>query len=201
MKILFVTACCRGEQSRTLRLGKAALQEVLKREPGAEVTEQDLYVMQLRPMDAGTLAVRESLCDACDWTHELTRHAVAFRDADLVIIAAPYWDLSFPAVLKTWVENMWVRNLTFHYENDRPVGHCRGKACIYVTTAGSYICKTDFGTDYIRGVVKTLGIPGFVRISAEGLDLDGNDVEQIMAQALRRMKTAVGRAQKLLENT
>ena len=34
-------------------------------------------------------------------------------------IGAPYWDLSFPAALKIWVEHMYVRNLTFRYDPGR----------------------------------------------------------------------------------
>lgn len=194
MKILFVNACCRGKASRTLRLAGKVLNEWQRMQPEAEVIVHDLYAQPFPSIDGTLLSEREALCEARDWSHVLTRPAAEFQQAELLLIAAPYWDLSFPAALKLWVENMWVRSLTFVYRHDLPVGLCRGKACVYVTTSGSPIGKADFGTDYIRHVMQTLGIPGFFRVSAEGLDIDGADVDALMhqseAQALQAAQTA-----------
>lgn len=182
VKILFVNACCRGSDSRTLHLARILLEALQLRRPDAEIVTHDLYAAPMQPMNAELLAVREPLCNALDWDHPLTAPARQFQQADAVVIAAPYWDLSFPAVLKIWVENMWVRNLTFVYKSNLPVGLCRGKVCAYVTTSGSPIGKADFGTEYIHGVMQTLGIGGFLRISAEGLDIENAAVESIMKQ-------------------
>ena len=34
--------------------------------------------------------------------------ASQFQQADEIVIAAPYWDLSFPAILKLYLENIYV---------------------------------------------------------------------------------------------
>ena len=112
------------------------------------------------------------------------------RGADAVLIAAPYWDLSFPSALKIWVEHMYVRNLTFRYENDRPVGLCSGRASCYITTSGSLIGENDWGAGYLRAVLQTLGIPGFTSFRAEALDLDGSDEKEIHLRAEENIKKA-----------
>lgn len=195
-KVLFVNACVRGAASRTLELAQVFLEVLCRELPDAEVTEQDLTTMGLRSVDMDTLTRKEALCDQHAWDDPLFAPAVAFQQADAVVIAAPYWDMSFPSILKVWVENMYVRNLTFRYVNDQSVGLCQGKEAVYITTAGSPIGDHDWGTAYIRDVMQVLGIPGFSAVKAEALDLAGRDVESIMADA--RMK-AVQAAQALVQ--
>ncbi len=183
MKILFVNACPRGDASRTLALAKVFLEELRAAAPETEIITQDLCAMNLQPITARTLALRESLCDARDWQHPMVQPAYEFASADAVLIAAPYWDLSFPSVLKIWVEQVYVRNLTFHYENDRCIGHAVGKRAVYITTAGSLIGENDWGAMYMQAVMNALGIPAFTSLRAEALDLDSSDVQAILAQA------------------
>lgn len=185
MHILFVNACVRGEDSRTLRLARAFLDTLAAELGQVCITQHDLPAMGLQPVNRETLARKERLCDACAWEDASLAPAVAFQQADVVVIAAPYWDMSFPSMLKIWVEHMYVRNLTFRYVDDQPIGLCRGKEAAYLTTAGSPIANHDWGTAYIRDVMQMLGIPGFTAVKAEGLDLSERDVEAIMGEACR----------------
>lgn len=186
MKLLYVDACVRGQVSRTARLAEVFLAECKRLLPDAAVTVQRLNEMNLRPIDAPTLAMKEALCDRRAWNDPFLAAAVAFQEADIVLIAAPYWDLSFPSLLKIWVENVYVRNLTFRYENDRCIGLCRGRESVYITTAGSPIGENDWGAGYMKAVFAALGIHSFTAIRAEALDLEGRDAEAIMREAERQ---------------
>ena len=186
MKLLYVDACVRGETSRTKRLASVFLEECGRLMPGLSVITQRLGDMSLRSIDADTLAMKEALCDRHAWDDPFLQPAVDFQSADAVVVAAPYWDLSFPSQLKVWVENVYVRNLTFRYEDDRCIGLCRGKESAYITTAGSPIGENDWGAGYMRAVLNTLGIPGFTAIRAEALDLEGRDAEAILREAEAR---------------
>lgn len=188
--LLFVNACPRGEDSRTLRLARTFLESALRDCPDTRVIRHDLYQMNLRPVNADDLAKKEELCDRFAWDDPSMAPALAFARADAVLIAAPYWDLSFPSALKIWVEHMYVRNLTFRYENDRPIGLCSGRASCYITTSGSLIGENDWGAGYLHAVLQTLGIPGFASFRAEALDLDGSDEEEILLRAEEDMKKA-----------
>ncbi|MGN1018895.1 MAG: NAD(P)H-dependent oxidoreductase [Aristaeellaceae bacterium] len=183
MKLLFVNACPREEESRTLRLARVFLAELKACRPDLTLTEHCLPRMDLRPIDREGLALREPLCDRRAWDHPFLRPAVEFQQADAVLIAAPYWDLAFPAMLKVWVENVYVRNLTFRYERDRCIGLCRGREAVYITTAGSPVGDNDWGAGYMRAVLASLGIAGFRSVRAEGIDLDGCDVEAVLRRA------------------
>ncbi len=192
MELLFVDACPRRRESRTLSLARYMLGKLAEQCPDLVCTTHCLAEMGLKDISARRLKRREALCDRMDWDDPLIRTGRDFRKADAVVIAAPYWDLSFPSVVKTWVENIWVRNLTFVYRQDKPVGLARGKAAVYLTTSGSPIAGHDWGTAYIEDVMHTLGIPGFLSVKAEGLDLDGADVGGIMEKARADAAAAAG---------
>ena len=106
MELLFVNSCPRGDASRTLHLARAFLEEFKACRPDVKIAEHNLAQMHLKPIDMDALALREPLCDARAWEHPFLQAAVEFQRADAVVFAAPYWDLSFPSMLKVWVENI-----------------------------------------------------------------------------------------------
>lgn len=103
--------------------------------------------------------------------------------ADLVVIAAPYWDLTFPAALKVYLEWASTLGITFHYTEHGQEGLCRAEHVVYITTAGGPIGEQNFGFDYVGGLGRMLGIPQAHCLSAEGLDVWGNDPQAILEEA------------------
>ena len=103
------------------------------------------------------------------------------------MIAAPYWDLSFPAVLKAYFEQINVLGLTFEYTDDGfPRGLCRAKKLIYVTTAGGPIISDEYGYGYVKALAQNFyGIPDVCQVKAEMLDVIGADVNGILNKALK----------------
>ena len=188
--ILFVNSCVNQESSRTQRLADAVLDKMLEEAAAAgeqaQVEELSLVDAGIEGLDEETLAFRSECSAAKDFTHELFAPARQFREADEVVIAAPYWDLSFPAMLKAYIEQLCVNGLTFSYsEEGIPVGHCLAKRLTYVTTAGGYLGAYNMGFDYVAAVCKLyFGIEESRCISAEGLDIWGNDAEAILASAI-----------------
>ncbi|MGN0959918.1 MAG: NAD(P)H-dependent oxidoreductase [Coriobacteriales bacterium] len=188
--ILFVNSCLNQESSRTQRLADAVLDKMLEEAAAAgeqaQVEELSLVDAGIEGLDEETLAFRSERSAAKDFTHELFAPARQFREADEVVIAAPYWDLSFPAMLKAYIEQLCVNGLTFSYsEEGIPVGHCLAKRLTYVTTAGGYLGAYNMGFDYVAAVCKLyFGIEESRCISAEGLDIWGNDAEAILASAI-----------------
>lgn len=188
--ILFVNSCVNQESSRTQRLADAVLDKMLEEAAAAgeqaQVEELSLVDAGIEGLDEETLAFRSERSAAKDFTHELFAPARQFREADEVVIAAPYWDLSFPAMLKAYIEQLCVNGLTFSYsEEGIPVGHCLAKRLTYVTTAGGYLGEYNMGYDYVAAVCKLyFGIEESRCISAEGLDIWGNDAEAILASTI-----------------
>ena len=166
-EILFINACVRP-QSRTLELAKSLLEKT-----EGEIQRLDLYDTQLKPLDAQGIAFREQASKEQDFSNEVFDLAKQFANADTIVIAAPYWDLLFPAVLRTYLEAVCVSGLTFRYTQEgRPLGLCKAKKAYYVTTAGGFIGENNFGFMYVKALFQQLfGIEQVEFISKEGLDI------------------------------
>lgn len=176
-KILFVNACVR-ENSRTLDIAKIVLEEL-----NNAYTEVNLQKTDLKPLNRESLDIREKLILQDDFSDTMFSLAKDFAAADEIVIAAPYWDLAFPALLKIYLEQITVSGITFRYAKGVPQGLCRAKRLIYVTTAGGIIYD-NFGFEYVKALAqKIYGIGEVLFFKAENLDIDGNDVKDILQRA------------------
>ena len=177
-KILFINACIRPN-SRTLELAKCVLQKLT-----GEVEEVKLYEEELAPLTLKEMGIRDSAAKNKDFSDDVFKLPNQFAKADTIVIAAPYWDLMFPSVVKNYFEKVTVNGLTFAYgENGIPCGLCRAKKLIYVTTAGGPI-RCNFGYEYVDALAKNFyGIKDVSCIKAEGLDIHGADANAIMQNA------------------
>ena len=174
--ILFIDACARKD-SRTRKVSEYLLGKM-----NGEIQTLKLYEENLPILDETYLSKRTDACNNNNYFLECFKYAKQFAMADDIVIAAPYWDLSFPAVLKTYIENICVTGITFKYsEEGFPVGLCNGKNVFYVTTAGGKIINDSFGYGYIQSLAKGMfGIQNCYNIFAEELDIVGKNVEEIL---------------------
>ncbi len=191
--ILYVNACVKRDiDSRTNRLAQAYLKKSLEAQD-CSLSTVNLEDIIMHPLSGKSLAEREKAIAAADFSAASFELARNFAASDEIIIAAPYWDMSFPASLKLYIEQLCVNKLTFYYnEKGMPCGLTNIKKAIYLTTAGGYIGNNNFGFDYIRGVFSTLfGIDNISFFSAEGLDIYGNDPEKILSDAIEKMYSSM----------
>ena len=186
-QILFVDACMRGpELSRTSRLCRSFLEEFTARCPDSQVSRRDLTDAKL-PLLTGELAAQRDAWVKQGEEHPLLAPAREVAACDLLVIGAPYWDLSFPAALKGYLEWSSVLGITFRYAEDgRQVGLSRARALVYLTTAGGPVEGQNYGFDYLRGLAGMFGIPDSRCVAPENLDVWGTDVEQVLRQAEER---------------
>jgi len=177
--ILYINSCVRGD-SRTDRLARHLLSRLA--EPFREVQLKDIDFPRT---DEDFLKWRDSCIASGDYSAEIFKLAKDFAAADTILISAPYWDLSFPAALKQYFEHINVLGLTFRYSPQGvPEGLCRAKDLYYVTTAGGPVFSTDFGFGYVKAMAEGYyGIKSCRMILAEGLDIDGADVEALLRAA------------------
>ena len=187
-KILLINACVRP-CSRTLELAKTLLQRLK-----GEVLEVRLQEMPMAALDLNGLEKRDQAAQKNDFSDPVFTAAKQFAAADIIVIAAPYWDLMFPAVLKTYLENITISGITFRYsEQGRPESLCKAKALHYVTTSGGFIGQNDFGFSYVKALSQNFfGISEIHRYAAEGLDIFGADVEMILGKTKQEISKASG---------
>lgn len=177
--ILFINACVRGE-SRTKKLAEKLLEKLNR-----PVEEVRLEEINFPIVDEDFLNMRDRLISEGSLDSPVFKLARQFSEAETIVIAAPYWDLSFPAVLKQYFEQVNVVGITFRYtEEGIPEGLCKANRIFYVSTAGGGYAPTEFGFGYVKALAQGYYGIGDVRlIEAVGLDIYGADVEAILEEA------------------
>ena len=153
------------------------------------MTHVQLRNIQFPEMDEEFLNRRRAEALAKDFRAPYFDLAKQFAAADLIVIAAPYWDLSFPAVLKQYFEQISVIGLTFGYsEKNVPFGLCKAQKLYYVTTSGDPDTSDTFGFDYVKELAERIyGIPECVLFKADGLDRSEADSLAQMEAAKSRI--------------
>lgn len=190
MRILFIDATTKPHhQSRTFQLASAFLDAFLPKQ-GESLIQLDLKNLTLTPLTDADTRLREQVVAEQDFSHPLAKYAHQFAQAHHIVIAAPYWDYSFPAILKVYLEYVCACGITFAYGEQGIIPLCNGKTLTYITTSGGEIYEgTNLGYDYISTLASVMfGIPSVRCLTAEKLDIQGTDVEHIMAEASRRAK-------------
>ena len=190
-KLLYVDACVNRETSRTERLAQVLLERLLE-QGDYELTTLVLENEALAPLTGELVLARSEGTQAGDFSHPVFAYAKQFAAADTVVVATPYWDFSFPAMLKVYLELLCAQGVTFNYSPEGiPTGLVNVSKAYYVTTVGGYAGEWDYGWDQVKALCQLyFGIQDVKAFRAEGLDIITNDAEQIMADAIADLRTA-----------
>lgn len=190
-RVLFVNGCIRGKDiSRSYQLAQAFLAPFS--EKGFLVEEVELGALCPSYLHYGNFAAREEKIAAGNFDDPLFDLARQFVSADVLLFAAPFWEYSFPAVVKAYIEQVSVCGMAFHYTPQGVEGLCRAKALVFCTTRGGFAtgesAHLEQGGRYLKAMCEMYGIDKMEMVAAEGLDVDGMDVEAAMEKAKAEAK-------------
>lgn len=179
LKILHLDASI-SQHSRTKELADYLISKL-----NGEVNYQKLENIGFKPLTKESLQRRDELIMGEAFDDPYFAQAKLFRDSDIVVLTAPFYDLSFPSSLKVYFENINVINLLFRYLEDGEVlSLCVPKKIYYVTTAGGIIDNSEYSFGYIKALAKTFyNSTACLLIKAENLDVENQNVEQILKAA------------------
>ena len=174
--ILYVNACVRPN-SRTDELAKYLLNKLKGNIEVVNLSRENIPLLTNELLEK-----RTSLINKNDFSDEYFKWAKQFAKADTIVISAPYWDLSFPAILKIYFETINITKLVFRYMQDGKIESlCNAKKIIFVTTSGGPIIEPHAGLEYIKLLAKNFyDIPQIEYFKAEFLDIIGNNSSEIL---------------------
>ena len=187
-KALLVDCCIRREKSRTAKLLKAFAEGL----PADMIQER--LVLDEEPLSCFTgpyFQQRERLLQSGQLDHHRFHYAHQFADADIVCIAAPFWDLSFPALLKIYIEQISVDGITFSSGHGGLKGLCKGSDLIFLTTRGGIYTgdEMEMGSRYLDAMHHFFGFDRYTCIAADGLDMSSTDVSAVLAEAEEKARS------------
>lgn len=190
MESLVVINACMREGSRTQRILDGVLAPLSKK---YNVETVNLGELDCKWVNSDVLKERDN-----GYVPQLyVNLAKKVANADRLVIAAPFWDMSFPSVLKVFFENISLFNITFTSTQTECVGLCKAKKVLYITTRGMNIKTGDpleQATPYIKALSKLWGLGELYVLSAENLDYSSDKeieskVEAAIAQGVELCKT------------
>lgn len=98
-----------------------------------------------------------------------------FKEADIYVLAAPMWSLSFPAPVKEYLDCIIQAGKTITFENNKPHGLMDDKQriFIYVQSSGANIPwmlkpALSKGLNYVHEIMKFIGISTFDELLVDG---------------------------------
>ncbi|MGN0189216.1 MAG: NAD(P)H-dependent oxidoreductase, partial [Candidatus Cryptobacteroides sp.] len=136
MERLIIIDSCMRDESRTKVILDAAREVLSSR---YEIETIDVNALALPPVTPEILKERT----AGRVPEDTVALAMKIASADRLVIAAPFWDMSFPSVLKAFFENMSLYNVTFSDDGTTCTGLCKCSKVLYITTRGMDIPTGD----------------------------------------------------------
>ena len=190
-KLLHIDVSPRGDRSVSRALAKnfvGALKPAkvtyrdLQRNPPPFVSEA-WVAGAFNPPEKHEPAWAEAIAVSDTFTDELV-------EADKLVISTPMYNLSVPAVLKAWIDQVVRVGRTFGFGEKGLQGLLTGKKAVVIITGGSPLAGTpyDFEEPYLRGILGFIGITDVTFVRAEGFS--GPEEGKIKAKAEAESKLA-----------
>jgi FMN-dependent NADH-azoreductase len=200
-RLLYITVNPKSDAklSKGMQIGEVFLEEFKKQKPDVEIVNMHLYDMEIPEIDMDLLYARaklsfmgytfERLSDA-EQTKITKMHALAdrFIDADYYVFVTPLWNLGSPAILKAFMDNLFIAEKTFTNTVDGPKGLLTGRKALHIQTRGGIystgpLVGFEFGDSFLTKALGFLGFEVMETVFAEGMDHFPKMVPEIMAKA------------------
>ena len=165
-KLLFIDACMRDELSRTKKIATPIIENLKER---YDVETFCLNKMDLKIVDKELITKRNNK----EIPEEVLTWARTVANADRIVIAAPFWDMSFPAALKNFFELVSIFGITFDSNDKECFGLCKAEKVLYITTRGMDIKTGDVleqATPYLKALSWLWGLKNLQVIEATNMD-------------------------------
>ncbi len=201
-KLLYIVANSKPEDiSSSKTVARALVNSIVDKYKDLSLEELDLYNEHIpRPKynyfsGRSTLVNAEALSKMTaqeqNDVQQMSKLCDQFVAASVYIVASPMWSLSFPAILKDYIDCIVQAEKTITFKDNKPEGllNDRPRTFIYVQSSGAnvpWIMKPilDKGLNYVENIMKFIGISKF-----EELLIDGTGTtETEKAEAIEKAK-------------
>lgn len=188
-KVLYIKANIKNEgESRTFKVSDSFVEEYKRNNPKDEIITLDLYKENIDFLRADDLGKLFGPKDEESKNNSILKYAYEFADADKYIIAAPMWNLSFPAILKAYIDYVSVSGITFKYTAEGPVGLLNNKKAVHIVSRGGAYNNSPYemGDRYLRTILGFFGIKDIETIAIDNLDVIGVNVEEKVEEGIEK---------------
>jgi FMN-dependent NADH-azoreductase len=198
-KVLLITSSPRGEASHSSRIARTLVDQLAAGDPKSTVTVRDLLKEPLPHI--GEHFVNALFAPPEDHTPAQSA-AVALSDrliaellaADVIVIASAMINFGISSTLKTYIDYILRKGVTFRYTEHGPEGLVKGKKAYIVRASGGVYSEGDYKTlnfqdPYLKLVLGFIGITDVETIHIEGIAHGPEATDKALAAAAERVAT------------
>ncbi|MDQ1909884.1 FMN-dependent NADH-azoreductase [Paenibacillus sp. GD4] len=179
--VLFIKANGRpAEQAVSVQLYNAFVQSYREQNPQDQITELDLFQVELPYYDVNMINGMFKLGKGFDLTAEekqgtdvVKRYLDQFLAADKIVIAFPLWNFTIPAQLVTYLHYLCQAGITFSYTPQGPVGLLSDKKVALLNARGGVysegpMASLEMSLNYVQTILSFVGIKNVETVVVEG---------------------------------
>ncbi|WP_338447691.1 FMN-dependent NADH-azoreductase [Niallia oryzisoli] len=203
-KLLYITAHPHDErQSFSMAAGKAFIETYKEVNPNDEVVHIDLYKENIPHIDTdvfsgwGKLQSGKGFDELSDdektKVGRLNELSDQFITGDKYVIVTPLWNLSFPPVMKAYIDSIAVAGKTFKYTEQGSVGLLTDKKVLHIQARGGMYSEgpaaaLEMGHRYLQVIFSFFGVPNVEGLFIEGHAAMPDKAEEIKQNGIARAK-------------
>ncbi len=204
-KLLYISANPKPENlSASKTVARKLVNRILDEYKEIEFEELDLYTDHIPQLKHSYFAGRSAIISEeerkklpPDEQKEVERIVALcdqFCSADVYVLAAPMWSLSFPAPVKEYIDCVIQAGKTIEFEDDRPKGllDTHARLFVYVQSSGAHIPwivrpALNKGLNYVHDVMRFIGISRFEELLVDGTGTTDSEREEAVERAIKKM--------------
>jgi FMN-dependent NADH-azoreductase len=205
-KVLYITAHPHDDtQSYSMAVAKAFMDTYKEVNGNDEVIHLDLYREHIPHIDADVFSgwgklqsgkgFEELSMEEQKKVNRLNELSDQFIGADKYVFVTPFWNFSFPPVMKAYIDSVAVAGKSFKYTEQGPVGLLTDKKAIHIQARGGIYSEgpaagMEMGHRYLSLIMQFFGVPSFEGVFVEGHAAMPDKAQEIKEDAIARAKEA-----------
>lgn len=208
-KLLYITVNSKPEDlSASKTVGRVFVNKFLEKHGDFKLEELDLYKSHIPRLEYQYFEKRNAMIKKEDINklsekeqqeaHKIVELIDQFKRADVYVIAAPMWSLSFPAPLKEYIDFIVMDGKTIDLSNDKLDGLLDDKprGMVYIQSSGGSINwmlrkVMNKGLNYVEDIMKMLGIKRFEELLVDGTGYTEEEKSKAIEKALKKIDDVI----------
>lgn len=201
--ILYITANPNSEEkSYSMAVGNAFIEHYKKENPTDKVIHLDLFKENIPQIDSDVFSGWGKLAQGIlfEDLEQVEKNKIArlselneqFIHADKYVFVTPFWNFSYPPVMKAYLDSVSVAGKSFKYTTDGvPVGLLINKKALHIQARGGFysegiMADLELGNKHLKTMMNFFGVPSFEEIIVEGHNKEIDQAQEIKEAAIKR---------------
>lgn len=204
-KVLYITANPNdATHSYSMAAGKTFIDSYKEKNPEHEVLHLDLFKEEIPQIDADVFsgwgklrsgqAFQELAPEEQAKVGRLGKLVDQFVSYDKYVFVTPFWNFSYPPVMKAYLDSVASAGKTFVYSDQgQPIGLLTDKKALHIQARVGFYAEgpaadLEMGHRHLQIMMQFFGVPSFEGLVVEGHNKAPEQAQKIKEEALQQAK-------------